>query len=136
MRSAGTGRARRVWQALRSCLGRRVRQHILAAVLPSVLKQDPVISIRGRAVDAHGYGMQSRVRLCAGATTALGPNYSNIGGALATGAISNLYYPRRSRRGLVFGTAAIRIGESAGQIFSGIYSSEADAGLSHRPQQN
>jgi hypothetical protein len=51
-----------------------------------------------------------------------GPNYSTVGGVLATSAITNLYYPKADHdAGLVFGNFAIglaeRIGASLAQEF-------------------
>jgi hypothetical protein len=51
-----------------------------------------------------------------------GPNYSSMGGVLASSALANLYYPRSDRgAGLVFGNFAIgtaeRIGASLAQEF-------------------
>jgi hypothetical protein len=51
-----------------------------------------------------------------------GPNYSSLGGDLASSAIANLYYPKANRGvGLVFGNFAIgtaeRIGASIAQEF-------------------
>jgi hypothetical protein len=51
-----------------------------------------------------------------------GPNYSTVGGVLASSALANVYYPRADRgAGLVFGNFAIgmaeRIGGSLAQEF-------------------
>jgi hypothetical protein len=53
--------------------------------------------------------------ICKGDNGQWQPNYSSILGNLATGGISNLYYPANDRNGvaLMFTTALIRIGETA-----------------------
>ena len=110
-----------------------------SAVLPSVLKQDPRYFYQGTGSGRSRlwHAVKSSF-MCRGDNKHWGPNYSNIGGSLATGAISNLYYPQKDRGlGLVFGTAAIRIGESAGaNIFQEFILRKLTPGLSHRPQQN
>jgi Carboxypeptidase regulatory-like domain len=85
------------------------------AVLPVVFKQDPRYFYEGPSHPA-----RSRIiRALAGAFIAKSdrtgnwePNYSDIIGSMAAGGISNLYYPSNRRgMGLVFSTAAIRLGE-------------------------
>ena len=107
-----------------------------SAVLPSVLKQDPRYfykgtgSVRSRIL----YALANAV-ICKGDNKHWQPNYSNIGGSLATGAISNLYYPASDRNGaaLTFETALIRIGESAGaNIFQEFLVRKLTPGLSRR----
>jgi Carboxypeptidase regulatory-like domain len=86
------------------------------AVLPSLLKQDPRYFYRGKGSKASRllYALSASV-ICKGDNGHWQPNYSNVGGNLAAGAISNLYYPARDRNGanLVFTNAAIRIAETA-----------------------
>jgi hypothetical protein len=71
---------------------------ISGVILPSVLHQDPRYfykgtgSVRSRAV----YALSSAV-ICRGDNGRRQPNYSNVLGNLASGAISNLYYPSSSR---------------------------------------
>jgi hypothetical protein len=71
---------------------------ISGVILPSVLHQDPRYfykgtgSVRSRAV----YALSSAV-ICRGDNGRRQPNYSNVLGSLASGAISNLYYPASSR---------------------------------------
>ena len=44
-----------------------------------------------------------------------GPNYSTLGGVLASSALANVYYPKSDRgAGLVFGNFAIGIAERVG----------------------
>ena len=82
------------------------------AVLPSILHQDPRYFYQGtdtkesRILHALSYPF-----VCRRDNGHLQPNYSSIGGYLASGAISNAYYPE-SNRGptLVFSTALADIG--------------------------
>jgi len=86
------------------------------AILPSLLKQDPRYFYKGTG------SVPSRIRyalamavICKGDNGRWQVNYSNILGSLASGAISNLYYPPQDRDGaeLTFENAAIGIGASA-----------------------
>jgi len=89
--------------------------YIGGAILPSLLKQDPRYFYKGTGSKPSRlfYAIASSFR-CKGDNGRWQPNYSNIGGNLAAGAISNLYYPANDRRGasLVFSTALIRLGET------------------------
>lgn len=87
-----------------------------SAILPSLLKQDPRYFYKGTG------GKRSRILyalansvICKGDNGRWQPNYSNILGNLAAGAISNLYYPAQSREGagLTFENASIGIGATA-----------------------
>jgi carboxypeptidase family protein len=86
------------------------------AVLPSLLKQDPRYfykgtgSIRSRFL----YALAASL-ICKGDNGRWQPNYSNVLGNLASGGISNLYYPDQDRNGvgLTFENAAIGIGTGA-----------------------
>jgi hypothetical protein len=87
-----------------------------SAILPSLLKQDPRYFYKGSG------GARSRILyaiansvICKGDNGRWQANYSNILGSLASGGISNLYYPAqdRSGAGLTFENAAIDIGASA-----------------------
>jgi hypothetical protein len=83
------------------------------AILPSLLRQDPRYFYQGTG------STRSRLRhaffspfICKGDNGRWQPNYSSIGGDLASSAISNLYYPESNRGvGLVFGTFAINTAE-------------------------
>lgn len=87
-----------------------------AAILPSLLKQDPryFYNGKGRKRSRILYALANSV-ICKGDNGHWQPNYSNIGGNLAAGGISNLYYPASDRNGVgtVFSNAFIRIGETA-----------------------
>jgi hypothetical protein len=86
------------------------------AILPTVLKQDPRYFYKGTGSKRSRilYALANSV-ICKGDNGHWQPNYSNIGGNLAAGGISNLYYPVKDRNGvgLVFSNAAIRLGETA-----------------------
>jgi hypothetical protein len=79
------------------------------AVLPSLLHQDPRYFYQGEG------STKSRLRhalfspfICRGDNGRAQPNYSSLGGDLASSAISNAYYPQSNRgAGLVFGNFAI-----------------------------
>jgi hypothetical protein len=93
------------------------------AVLPSLLHQDPRYFYQGTGTTG------SRVRhalfspfVARGDNGKWQPNYSSVGGDLASSALSNLYYPKADRgAGLVFGNFAIgtaeRMGASLAQEF-------------------
>jgi hypothetical protein len=85
------------------------------AILPSVLKQDPRYfykgtgSMRSRIL----YAMANAV-ICKGDNGHWQANYSGIIGSLASGGISNLYYPAKDRgAALVFENTLVGIGETA-----------------------
>ena len=89
------------------------------AILPSLLHQDPRYFYQGsgttksRVLHAVSYPF-----ICKGDNGRLQPNYSSIGGDLATGAISNIYYPSSNRGpGLVFEGALISTG---GRMLNGL----------------
>jgi hypothetical protein len=85
-------------------------------MLPSLLKQDPRYfykgsgSVRSRIL----YAIANSV-ICKGDDGHWQANYSGILGSLASGGISNLYYPAQNRNGagLTFENAMIGIGENA-----------------------
>jgi len=93
------------------------------AILPSLLHQDPRYFYQGTGTTG------SRIRhamsspfVAKGDNGKWQPNYSSLGGDLASSALSNLYYPQSNRgAGLVFGNFAIgtaeRIGASLAQEF-------------------
>jgi carboxypeptidase family protein len=86
------------------------------AIFPSLLKQDPRYfykgtgSVRSRVL----YAISMSV-ICKGDNGRWQPNYSGIMGSLASGGISNLYYPStdRSDAALTFENMLIGIGETA-----------------------
>ena len=82
------------------------------AILPSLLHQDPRYFYQGtgskRSRTLHAL---ANAFICKGDNGKWEPNYSNVGGDLAAGAISNLYYPRANRgSGIVFENALIAAG--------------------------
>jgi hypothetical protein len=87
-----------------------------SAILPSLLKQDPRYfykgtgSIKSRAL----YAIANAV-ICKGDNGHWQFNYSAVGGTLAAGGISNLYYPSADRNGLglTFQNAALGTAASA-----------------------
>lgn len=90
--------------------------YIGGAVLPSILKQDPRYFYKGRGSKrSRLLHALSSAFVCKGDNGRTEPNYSNIGGAFATGALANAYYPASQRNGarVVVATALIRIGETA-----------------------
>lgn len=85
---------------------------ISGAVLPSLLRQDPRYFYQGTGTT------KSRIRhavlfpfVCKGDNGKWQPNYSSLGGDLASSAISNIYYPKSNRgTGMVFTNFAISTG--------------------------
>lgn len=83
------------------------------AVLPALLRQDPRYFYQGSGTT------KSRVMhailspfICRGDNGQLQPNYSTIGGDLASSALSNAYYPQSNRgAGLVFSSFALGTAE-------------------------
>jgi len=93
------------------------------AILPSLLHQDPRYFYQGSGTTG------SRIRhamfspfVAKGDNGKWQPNYSSVGGDLASSSLANLYYPQANRgAGLVFGNFAIgtaeRIGANIAQEF-------------------
>jgi hypothetical protein len=93
------------------------------AILPTLLHQDPRYFYQGTGTTG------SRIRHAVLSpfwarydNARWGPNYSSLGGDLASSALANLYYPKSNRGvGLVFGNFAIgtaeRVGASLAQEF-------------------
>jgi len=85
------------------------------AILPSLFKQDPRYFYKGTG----GTGSRilyaiSRSVIAKGDNQRWQPNYSAILGSIASGAVSNLYYPDKDRgTALVFENALIGTGENA-----------------------
>jgi len=87
-----------------------------AAILPSLLKQDPRYFYKGSGSKRSRFLYAIATSLiCKGDNGRWQANYSNILGSLVAGGISNLYYPAQDRNGagLTFENAAIGIGASA-----------------------
>src|SRR5208282_3358762 len=87
-----------------------------AAILPSLLKQDPRYFYKGSGSKTSRalYAIANSV-ICKGDNGRWQANYSNILGSLAAGGISNLYYPAQDRNGagLTFENGALGIGATA-----------------------
>lgn len=86
-----------------------------SAILPSLMKQDPRYFYRGTGGTRRRilYAIANAV-ICKGDNGRWQANYSAIIGSLASGGISNLYYPATNRGAeLTFEVALIGIGESA-----------------------
>jgi hypothetical protein len=87
-----------------------------SAVLPSLLKQDPRYFYKGTGTKRSRifYAIANSV-ICKGDNGKWQANYSGILGGLASGGISNLYYPASDRNdaALTFENALIGIGTSA-----------------------
>jgi hypothetical protein len=82
------------------------------AILPSLLHQDPRYFYQGTGTArSRALHALSSAFICKGDNGKWEPNYSNIGGDLAAGAISNSYYPGSNRGvGTVFENALIATG--------------------------
>jgi hypothetical protein len=87
-----------------------------SAILPSILKQDPRYFYKGTGSSRSRvlYAIANSV-ICKGDNGHWQPNYSGILGSLASGGISNLYYPAQNRDGatLTVENTLIGIGETA-----------------------
>ena len=84
------------------------------AILPSVLHQDPRYFYQGTGTTkSRLIHALSNPFVCRGDNGRRQPNYSAWGGYLASGAISNAFYPASNRGpGLVFSTALIDVAQS------------------------
>jgi Carboxypeptidase regulatory-like domain len=86
-----------------------------SALLPSLLKQDPRYFYKGTGSTKSRilYAIANAV-ICKGDNQRWQPNYSAILGGLASGGISNLYYPPKDRgAGLVFENTLMGTGTTA-----------------------
>jgi hypothetical protein len=86
------------------------------AILASLLKQDPRYFYKGTGgVRARFLYAIANAVICKGDNKRWQANYSNILGNIASGGISNLYYPAQDRNGaeLTFANAGIGIGSGA-----------------------
>ena len=87
-----------------------------AAILPSLLKQDPRYFYKGSgSTPSRALYAIANSLICKGDNGRWQPNYSNVLGSLAAGGLSNLYYPEQDRdgAGLTFENAAVGIGATA-----------------------
>jgi len=77
------------------------------AILPSILHQDPRYFYQGTGTKkSRTLHALSTPFICRGDNGRLQPNYSSLGGYVASGAIANAYYPASNRgAGLVLSTA-------------------------------
>ncbi len=74
--------------------------YISNAILPSILHQDPRYFYKGTGtIKSRIVWALARSVMTKGDNGKWQPDYSGIGGSLASGAISNLYYPEGSRHG-------------------------------------
>jgi hypothetical protein len=89
------------------------------AILPSLLHQDPRYFYQGIGTKrSRVFHALSSPFICKGDSGKWEPNYSSVGGDLAAGAISNIYYPQSNRgAGIVFENALITTG---GRIANGL----------------
>jgi len=85
-----------------------------SAILPTLFKQDPRYFYKGTGSTKSriGYALANAV-ICKGDNKKWQPNYSEVIGAFATGAISYTYYPEADRHGVVWENGLIKLGESA-----------------------
>jgi hypothetical protein len=95
-------------------------------ILPSVFRQDPRYFYKGTGSRTSRllYAIASAV-ICRGDNERWQPNYSNMLGSLAAGALSNLYYPAANRKGvtLTFENGLLGIaGSAATGIFEEFFS--------------
>ena len=79
------------------------------AILPSILHQDPRYFYQGIGTTKSrlAHALSSPI-ICKGDNGRWQPNYSSLGGYLASGAVANAYYPESNRGpGLIFHNSAI-----------------------------
>jgi hypothetical protein len=92
-----------------------------SALFPWLLKQDPRYFYKGTgSVRSRMYYAISRAVITKGDNRRWQPNYSAVLGDLASGGISNLYYPPNDRNGagLTFANAALGLaGGAVGNVF-------------------
>jgi hypothetical protein len=88
-----------------------------AAILPSLLKQDPRYFYKGTGTIRSRvfYAIANSV-ICKGDNGHWQTNYSAISGGLAAGAISNLYYPASNRSGVALSFENAGIGTAEGAV--------------------
>jgi hypothetical protein len=83
------------------------------AILPSLLHQDPRYFYQGTGTTRSrlGHALASPF-ICKGDNGRWQPNYSSVGGDLASSALLNTYYPQSNRgAGIVFGQFAVNTAE-------------------------
>jgi len=86
-----------------------------AAILPSLLHQDPRYFYRGRgSIMVRALYAISTIAICKGDNGHWQPNYSNVLGDLGSAGISNLYYPSTDRHNLSVTVTNSLIGVAGG----------------------
>jgi hypothetical protein len=103
------------------------------AILPSLLHQDPRYFYQGTgSKKSRTLHALSTPFICKGDNGHWQPNYSSVGGDLASGAISEAYYPETNRGpGLVFDNALINAG---GRMVNGLIQEFLLRKLTHGPK--
>jgi hypothetical protein len=103
------------------------------AILPSLLHQDPRYYYQGTGTNkSRALHALSSPFVCRGDNGRRQPNYSSIGGDLASSALSNLYYPASNRgAGLVFQNFFLSTGE---RMVSGLVQEFILGKLTSRPR--
>ncbi|WP_161570958.1 carboxypeptidase-like regulatory domain-containing protein [Granulicella sibirica] len=87
------------------------------AILPSLFRQDPRYFYKGTgSVVSRAEYAVAMVVVCRGDNGKWQPNYSNVLGNLATGGISNIYYPASDRNGARLTINNALIGTAAGAV--------------------
>jgi hypothetical protein len=83
------------------------------AILPSLLHQDPRYYYQGKGTNkSRALHALASPFVCKGDNGRLQPNYSSMGGDLASSALLNIYYPKSNRgAGLVFQNFFLSTGE-------------------------
>lgn len=86
------------------------------AILPILLHQDPRYFFQGTGTTGSRIRHAMLSPFCSrNDNGSWGPNFSTLGGVLASSALANLYYPKSDRgAGLVFGNFAIGVAERVG----------------------
>jgi hypothetical protein len=111
-----------------------------SAILPSLLKQDPRYFYKGTGtVRSRVFYALANSVICKGDNGHWQPNYSSILGSLASGGISNLYYPAQNRDGaaLTFENTLIGIGETAAtNLLQEFVIRKLTPNVSHQQQPN
>ena len=107
------------------------------AVLPAVFKQDPRYFYKGTGSTRSRffYAIANAV-ICKGDNGHWQTNYSNILGNLASGGISNLYYPAQNRNGagLTLENGLIGIGSTAAaSVFEEFFMKKLTSNVPHNP---
>jgi hypothetical protein len=115
------------------------RSAIDQVLLPSLLKQDPRYFYKGTGSTPSriGYALETSV-VRKGDNGHWQPNYSGIFGSLATGALTNYYYPAQNRKGirLTLENSAIGLATSAAAHLAQEFLFEKLTTRSEQPSQS